>query len=133
EKEVLRKVRYPRVWNPYAVLHAATGPEKKPQGQVKVEIRVGVTAEGKFTARTVDGKDVSNDWRQPNSLVKFVGQGFVDYSGDREVCFEPGVILYFDGRRQATEVRGEVKEVRTTAEFKARWARPWDRLTTHVG
>jgi hypothetical protein len=133
EAEVLHKVRYPRVWNPYAMLYTAGGDAKKPPADVKVRIRVGVAADGKLTAMTADGKDVSADWKQPGSLVTITGTGLVDFGGDRELCFEPGVQLYFNAQRQMTVVRGQEKEVRTTAEFRARWAKPWDRLTTHVG
>jgi len=134
ESEILHKVRYPRVWNPYARLYTAAGAEKAPpNGTVKMEIQLGVDRDGKLTARTADGKDVSADWRQPNSLVTVVGEGFLDYSGDHELCFEPGVKLAFDDKRQMSVVRDEVKDVRTTEEFRSRWAKPWSRLTTHVG
>src|SRR5262249_6799952 len=40
ESQVLRKVRYPRVWNPYAHLYTATGPTKKPAQEAKLRIEV---------------------------------------------------------------------------------------------
>lgn len=133
ESEVLRKVSYPRVWNPYARLYTATGPTKKPLPQPKLHIKAGVDGSGKFTAKTADGKDVSSDWRQPLALVTITGTGYVDYGGDHELCFEPGVMLFFDARRQMQVLRGEMKEVKATPEFRAKWAKPWERLTTHVG
>ena len=133
ESEVLRKVSYPRVWNPYARLYTATGPTKKPMQEPKLHIKAGVDGSGKFTAITADGKDVSSDWRQPLALVTISGAGYVDYGGDQELCFEPGVMLFFDARRQMQVLRGEMKEVKTTTEFRAKWAKPWERLTTHVG
>src|SRR5262249_25590100 len=134
EGEVLRKVAYPRVWNPFATVYSPTGAEKKPKGMnVKVRITLGVAKEGTLTAKTSAGKNVRDDWRLPNSLVTVAGEGFVDFNGNRELCYRPGVQLYFDEKRQRTVVKGEGKEEKTTAEFRKRWAKPWDRLTSHVG
>lgn len=134
EGEVFRKVAYPRVWSPYATVYSASRPQKRPKDmKVKSEIAVGVAKDGTFTARTKDGKDVRDDWRLPNALVTIGGDGFVDFGGDRELCYEPGVKLYFNDKRQLTVVKGEAKEAKTTKEFRARWARPWARLTSHVG
>ena len=133
ESEVLHKVAYPRVWNPYAKLYTATGGTRKPAQQAKLRTRVGVDKDGKFTATTAAGKDISSDWRLPGSVATVTGTGLVDYGGDQELCFEPGVMLYFDQQRRLSVVRGELKEVKTTPEFRAKWAKPWQRLTTHVG
>jgi hypothetical protein len=134
EKDILRKVAYPRVWNPFAMVYSPTKEENRPRGYtVKTEVRLGSIKDGTFTATTADGKDVSNDWRLPNSLVTITGDGWVDFSGDRELCYEPGVKLYFDDRRQMTVINASAKEVKTTAEFRTKWAKPWSRLTTHVG
>ncbi|MBI1915933.1 MAG: hypothetical protein HYS12_14540 [Planctomycetes bacterium] len=133
ESEVLRKVRYPRVWNPYAHLYTATGPTRKPAQEAKLRIEVRVDSNGKLTAKTRDGKDVSADWRLPESVVTIAGEGLVDFSGDHELCFEPGVMLSFDDQRRMSVVHGEMKEVRTTEAFRKKWAKPWDRLTSHAG
>jgi hypothetical protein len=134
DSEVLRKVSYPRVWNPFAMVYSATGAEKAPKDvKVATRITLGIDKGGKLTAKTDDDKDVSQDWKQPNSLVTIAGEGYVDFGGDRELCYEAGVKLYFDKDRKLTVVKGEAKETRTTAEFRKRWAKPWDRLTTHVG
>src|SRR5262249_33150483 len=101
--------------------------------EAKLRSEVGVDKDGRLTARTAEGKDVTSDWRQPNSLATITGEGLVDYGGDHELCFEPGVKLFFDAQRRMTVVRGEMQEVKTTADFRARWAKPWDRLGTHVG
>src|SRR5207302_8846587 len=70
EAEVLHKVHYPRVWNPYAQLYTATGDEKKPaKMEVKTRLQVGLAADGKLTVKTAKGKDGGADWKQPNSLV----------------------------------------------------------------
>jgi hypothetical protein len=133
QAEVLRKVPYPRVWNPYAVVYRAAGPEKRPKGmKVTVEVTLGVAADGTVIRKRADGKD-GEDWRVPNSLVTVTGTGWVDAGGDREICYEPGVKLYVDERRQVAVVKGEKREEKTTKEFRARWAKPWVQLTTHVG
>jgi hypothetical protein len=136
EKDVLRKVPYPRVWNPFAMVYAPdkTDPVKVKKGlTIKNEITLGVDKAGTLTAKTADGKDVSQDWRLPNSLVTITGEGFVDFGGDRELCYEAGVKLYFDERRQMKVLNAEAREVQTTAAFRKKWAKPWSRLTTHVG
>lgn len=137
EGEVLRKVAYPRVWNPYAKVYRATGPPglsgKSLEGkQIENRIILATTADGSITARTEEGEDLP-DWKLPFSLVTIAGEGYVDWSGDAEVCYEPGVILYVDGQRKVTVLLGAEREERTTPEFRARWARPWTRLTSHVG
>jgi len=134
ESEVLRRVTYPRVWNPYVQVYHATGAEQ-PLGErpVEQEITLHVSADGTVRATTSDGKDAGGDWRKPKTLVTIAGEGLVDYSGDREVCYEAGVKLYIDERRRISAIRGEATEEQTTAEFRARWARPWTQLTSHVG
>ncbi|MFO0877118.1 MAG: hypothetical protein U0840_07060 [Gemmataceae bacterium] len=134
ESEVARKVVYPRVWNPHATVWSVTDDEKPVEAsKVKRKVTLGVNKLGVLTCRTTDGKDVRDDWRQPGSLITIVEDGFCDYSGDREVCYEPGVKLFIEEGRQVRVLRGVSREEKTTAEVRSRWARPWDRLTTHVG
>ena len=147
ESQALRKVHYPRVWNPYARVYQATGDEQSLKGRtIESHItlatdfvsREGIhpleteTTDGNVTATSMDGSDVA-DWRQPNSLVTIAKEGYVDYIADVETCYEPGVILYFDEERNMTVIKGELKEEPTTDEFKAKWSKPWTKLTTHVG
>ena len=133
ESEVLRKVHYPRVWNPYAKVFSPTGDEKPTTGlKIDLQITLGTESDGTVTAKTADGKDL-NDWRQPNSLVTIAGDGFVDWIANVESCYEPGVKLYLNEQRQITVIKGQPREERSTAEFRARWAKPWTQLTTHVG
>jgi len=137
EGEVLTKVAYPRVWNPYAKVYVATGPpglsgESLQGRRVENRITLATAADGSVTARTEEGKDLP-DWKLPHSLVTIAGEGYVDWSGDAEVCYEPGVFLYVDAPRQITALGGTWREERTTPEFRARWAKPWTRLTSHVG
>ncbi|TXT36481.1 MAG: hypothetical protein FD138_966 [Planctomycetota bacterium] len=133
EADVLRKVAYPRVWNPYAKVFAVSKSKVPPAAMNDKEISLGVAADGAFTAKTFDGQDVSNDWRLPNSRITIVGEGFVDFSGDVEQCYEPGVQLHVNEQRQLTVLNAEATETRTSAEFRARWSKPWSRLTQHVG
>jgi len=134
EDQALRKVHYPRVWNPYANVYYATG-EEQPLKDIKIDIQITLStdADGNITAKTDDGRDVRDYWRQPNSLVTIAGEGYVDYIADVETCYEPGVKLHFDQERRMTVIKGELKEEATTEEFKARWAKPWKRLISHVG
>lgn len=133
EADVLRKVAYPRVWNPYAKVFAVSMKATPVAVKFDKEISLGVAADGTLTAKTADGQDVSNDWRLPNSRITIVSEGFVDFSGDVEQCYEPGVQLHVNEQRQVTVLNAEAKEAQTTAEFRARWAKPWSKLTQHVG
>lgn len=133
EAEVLRKVAYPRVWNPYAKLIAVSKSKLPAAVKFDKEVSLGLSADGTLTAKSADGQDRTNDWRMPNSRITIVGEGFVDFSGDVEHCYEPGVQLHVNEQRQITVLNAETSEVKTTAEFRARWTKPWTRLTQHVG
>lgn len=133
EADVLRKVTYPRVWNPYAKVFAVSKTKEPAAVKFDKEVSLGVAADGSFTAKTADGQDVSNDWRLPNSRLTIVGEGFVDFSGDVEQCYEPGVQLHVNEQRQVTVLNADGTEAKTSAEFRARWAKPWSKLTQHVG
>jgi hypothetical protein len=133
EAEVLRKVSYPRVWNPYAKVYSVSTKTEPAAVKVDQEIRLGVATDGTLTAQTKEGKDVSSDWRQPNSRITITGEGFVDFSGDVEQCYEPGVQLHVNDQRQISALNANVSEAKTSAEFRARWAKPWSKLTQHVG
>ena len=102
-------------------------------GRSNKEHRLASATDGCSPEKSADGQDVSNDWRLPNSRITIVGEGFVDFSGDVEQCDEPGVQLHVNEQRQITVLNAEAKEVKTTAEFRARWAKPWSKLTQHVG
>lgn len=132
EKQILKRVRYPRVWNPYAQLYKPTGAEKTvTNAQQSVELHVN--AEGRVIAKTADGKDLGTGWRKPNTLVTVVGDGFLDWSGDKEICYEAGCKLFVDDTGRVQVLKGELTEAKTTAEFRARWSRPWASLTSYVG
>ena len=133
EADVLRKVAYPRVWNPYAQVYSLALKKEPAAVKVDQEIMLGVAADGTLTAQTKAGKEVSADWRQPNSRITITGEGFVDFSGDIEQCYEPGVQLHVNEQRQITALNAVATETKTTTEFRARWAKPWSKLTQHVG
>lgn len=133
EADLLRKVAYPRVWNPYAKVFSVSKTKEPAVMKSDKEISLGVAANGSFSAKTADGQDVSNDWRLPNSRITIVGEGFVDFSGDTEQCYEPGVQLHVNEQRQITVLNADSAEAKTSAEFRARWAKPWSKLTQHVG
>ena len=133
ESDVLRQVAYPRVWNPYAKVFTVSKTKEPTAAKFDKEITLGLAANGSFTAKTTDGQDVSNDWRLPNARITIVGEGFVDFSGDVEQCYEPGVQLHVNEERQITVLNADGMEAKTSAEFRARWAKPWSKLTQHVG
>ncbi len=132
DSAALRKVAYPRIWNPVAMLCSAKGEDKAPAGTVKNEIKLGVDAQGVVTSKGADGKDIA--WRTPESVVTIVNDGFVDFDNtDMETCYEPGVKLYVDAKNQLSVLKGETKAVDTTPEFRTQWARPWTKLVSYVG
>ena len=135
ERDVMQKVLYPRIWNPFAKLYQNKGEAKLPDGaDVKLRIAIDARKDGSFSARDESGKEWGDDWKQPNSLVTVGGEGFVDYvNQDHESVFEPGVQLYFDKDRALTLVKGELTQAQTTEVFKTKWSRPWNRLGSHFG
>jgi len=134
ESQVLREVRYPRVWNPYARVYRPGGDEQSLEGKkVERRIMVATSADGSVELASSDGRDFGTEWRQPNSVVTVAGDGLTDYGGDAEQCYAPGVKLYVDEHRRATPINAEMKLERTTPQFKTRWSRPWTRLASHVG
>lgn len=133
ENQVLHKARYPRVWNPYAHVYRPGGSQESLEGKtVEHEITLGTAADGTLTLHDKEGKPLT-DWKIPNSLVTIVADGYVDWIADSETCYEPGVKLYVDDKRRVTVLNAEKTDEATTAQFKAKWARPWSRLITHVG
>ncbi len=133
EESILKKIHYPRVWNPYAKVFAVD-PEA-PLIKIAAEhtIELSTSADGTFTAKTLDGKDVTTDWKLPKSVVIIGGEGFVDFSGEVEQCYEPGVKLHVNEQRQINPLNAKQREEKTTPEFRTRWSKPWSSLTSHVG
>jgi hypothetical protein len=134
EGEVLRKVAYPRVWGPFADVFAPDLNKAEPKGlTVKARLTLSTAKDGTVVVKGPDGKDVSSDWKLPNSVVTVAGEGHVDFTGDREQCYEAGVKLYFDKDRRLTVLNATKKEEKTTEAFRKKWGRPWHRLQTHQG
>jgi hypothetical protein len=130
--EAIRKVAYPRVWNPFAQVFKPIKAVKKAPGPVKSNITLTVAKDG-TTKVTKDGKEFTGDWNQPETVVTIAGEGWVDFSGDRELCYEAGVEFYIAADRKRTVLNATEKEEKTTPAFRAKWAKPWQRLTTHHG
>ena len=121
ESEIMRKARYPRVWDPYIKVYRPTAEEKEPEGMA-VQRSLGVET----------GEDgAEGDWRQPGTLVTVGPRGLIDFANEQ--FYEPGVKLYVDDRSQVVVVKGEPAEVKTTEEVRQRWSRPWTRLTRYEG
>jgi hypothetical protein len=134
ESQALRKVAYPRVWNPYAKLYhpdAAASAWDGRKAQRRVEL--GLDAAGALTAKGDDGRELHGDWRQPGTLVTVTGRGFLDVTREGEVCYEPGVKLYVDEKKKVTAIGAQATEEPTTEAFRARWARPWTALQSYQG
>jgi hypothetical protein len=121
EGEIIRKARYPRVWDPYIRVHRPTGEERKLDG---------MTVLRSLTAET--GEDAANgDWKQPGTLVTVGKGGLVDF--EAEQFYEPGVKLYVGDKGQVIVIKGEPVEVKSTEEVRQKWSRPWARLTRYEG
>ncbi len=133
EAEVLRKVPYPRIWNPYVNVYRATDSQADLSGK-KIERRLTLSTRpnGDTVAQTAEGEFVRT-WRRPHTLVTIGEGGYVDGMANRETCYEPGVILYVGERRRIEVIKGEATEHRTTAAFRQRWVKPWTRLQSHSG
>jgi hypothetical protein len=123
EKDVIRKVRYPRVWDPYIKVH-------KPTGDVKVTATIETADDGRQIARTGDGKEVP-EWRKPGTVLTISGSGFIDF--DAETFYEPGCVLFIRDDNQPVLLKGEPVEVQATDEVRQKWSRPWTRLNSFVG
>ncbi len=133
ERAVISKAKYPRIWNPYLRLYKIGGENKAAPGEIKTKVALSTDAEGAVTAVDEQGKSLT-DWRQPGALVTVAGEGWLDWwSSDREIAYEAGVQFYVDAQRQLQVLNGRMEEVKTTPEIRARWAKPWSRLTSYVG
>ncbi len=133
EAEVLRKVAYPRIWNPYVKVYRDAGPQADLTGKtIARQLTLSTRADGKVVAQTPAGETV-NAWRQPQTLLTIGEGGYVDWLANHETCYEPGVMLYIGQRRRIEVIKGEATEHQTTAAFRQRWAKPWTWLRSHSG
>jgi hypothetical protein len=128
--DVLRKVAYPRVWNPFVKVHEPTKAAIKEPGPVEHRVTVTAPADGVLV---VDDKGKPAELRQPKTLVTVGDGGWLDWSGDQEIAYESGCLLYVGADNAIVPLNAGSREEKTTPEFRAKWARPWRTLTTHLG
>ena len=136
ERELFRRHPYPRVFDPYLKVYKPTGPENPPSGlKVDRSVQLQIEDNGRIRAVNSDGTDLGESWRDtPNTLATIVGKGFIDYhAADAEEMYEPGCKIHIDATKKWSVVRGEKTEVKATPEARARWSRPWTRLSPYVG
>ncbi|HVX15057.1 MAG TPA: hypothetical protein VHC22_27950 [Pirellulales bacterium] len=130
EGDIVRKARYPRVWDPYIKIHKPTGAERKPSSEVKLAATVETADDGRQIVRTAEGQEIV-EWRKPGTLLTVAGQGFIDF--DSEKFFEPGCVVFIGDDQQPAVVKGEAVEVQASEEVRQKWSRPWTRLNSFVG
>ena len=107
EAQVFRRAMYPRVWNPYARL-CKPGGDEKPSTNVQQRVELQLDDDGRTRAMTPDGKDLGAEWQKPNTLATVVGKGYVDWSGDSEICYEPVCKLLVEEGNRIRIVHGEI-------------------------
>jgi hypothetical protein len=136
ERPLFRRHPYPRVFDPYLKVYQAGGPEKRPSGmKVDRSVKLQIEDDGRIRAIAPDGTDLGESWRDtPNIMATVAGKGFIDYhAADAEEMYEPGCKIHIDGAKKWTVVLGEKTEVKATPEARARWSRPWTRLSSYSG
>jgi hypothetical protein len=132
EAEIIRRVRYPRVFDPYIKVFRPV--EKGPaptELEVKREVTLESAPDGRTLARTAAGDDVGDGWREAGTLATVVGEGFVDLP--YEQFYEPGCQLHVEGNGQVQVLRAVATMVKATPEARERWSRPWTRLSSYLG
>ena len=87
--DVLRKVAYPRVWNPFAKVWRPWAEEKvkEPSGPVDHRVTVTSPADGVLV---VDDKGKPAELRRPKTMITVGDGGWLDWSGDHEIAYEKG-------------------------------------------
>lgn len=135
EKQVFQRVKYPRIWSPYAAVYEPTGLEKNLEGLTpKAVINLQRDDDGRVLAMTAEGKNLGVEWRKPDTLVTVVGKGYLDWENRRdEVAYMPGCRFYVDAKKNIAILKGEPRKVETTPEFQAQWSRPWAALDQYQG
>jgi hypothetical protein len=135
EDQVFRRVKYPRIWSPYATLYEPTGPEKTLEGVTpKTVIKLQRDDDGRVLAMTPGGSNLGSEWRQPGTLVTVDGKGYLDWKNRRdEVAYLPGCRFYIDAKKNVEMLKGAPRKVETTPEFRAQWSRPWTSLDQYQG
>lgn len=134
EMDMVRKVLYPRVWNPTATLYTPAGDPKPLDAaqQVKVKATISTTPDGKVVITDDQGKALNDV--PVSALVTISDGGYLQWQNrDDEVAYEPGIVAYVDKDGTWKVLNGAGKPVPTTADFKAKWAKPWTQLTSYFG
>ena len=57
----------------------------------------------------------------------------MDWSGDQEIVYKAGVQLYVNAKNEVEVLNGTSSTVPTDPAFRARWCKPWTRLSSHHG
>ena len=133
-EQAIRRMTYPRVWNPtVSVVSPNNQNPQTPPGEVKQTIRTSIGADGIPVYLDDTGKSVLA-WRIPLSVIIVGEGGLVDFSGNRETCYEAGIHLYINEKSAISVLNsGGAKQETVTAEFRAKWQQPWTRLSSHAG
>jgi hypothetical protein len=132
EANLIRRARYPRLFDPYIkVFRPAPGETEAAGLHVKREVTLESAADGRTVARTTAGQEVGEDWREPGTVATVTGEGFVDLP--YEQFYEPGCRLFVQTNGQIQVVKGKPVMVKATPEAKQRWSRPWVRLSSYLG
>ena len=117
--EVVRKAAYPRVLNPFAQVFSVGGAVTAPGGEATRMI----TLDAGFTGVV----------REPGTLATVGAGGWMDWSGDQEIAYEAGVQLYVNAKNEIHVLNATSSAVPTDLSFRARWCKPWTRLSSHHG
>ena len=99
---------------------------------MKVKAAISTLPDGTLVITDDQGKALND---VPTLALVTIGDGgYLQWQNrDDEVAYEPGSVAYVDkdGNWQVLNATG--KPVPTTAEFKAKWAKPWRQLTSYIG
>ncbi len=134
EGVIAEKVRYPRIWNPWVLVCKPNRPEESTAGlKIEAERTVESDEGGSTVVRDRNGRIEKVEWRKPNTLLTIGGAGFLDWSGDSEMAFEPGCKVYVDGGKNLKVLNGAMERTATSDAFRAKWSRPWSSLCTNFG
>ncbi len=133
ESEVIYKRKFPVVWDPYVNVYSADpSTEQKITEPIKQRLTMQLLADGTLEIKDDSGKSY-NEWRQAGNLITIGAMGFLDWSGSHEIAYEKNCKLFIQKNNQIQVVQGRQNKVKTTAEFRQKWVRPWQQLVGHVG
>lgn len=133
-EKALPRATFPLVWNPTVKVYAANGAAPlAPDAIAKLTITTTTGDDGIPIYTDETGKN-QLVWQQPSTYVKVGKGGLVDYSGNAEVCYNEGIELFINSKNVIQVLNGAAPVIeKVTAEFRARWQKPWTRIGVHVG